>query len=117
MSAAANRYSSCSPGSSLCTVNVARVEIGAPGVVTNGTALYSDRQRRRVRSHTTYPRCVFTNLMCGFSASSVGAFAGTSAPSPPEVIEVPTNSVPIVADDGSPKSALSSATSWRARRR
>jgi hypothetical protein len=35
--------------------------------------------------------------------------AGTSVPSPPDVIEVPTNSAPIVSDAGSSKLALSSA--------
>ena len=48
-----SRYSSWSPGSSPSTVNVVRVAIGAPGAVTNGTTLYSDRQRRRVTSQTT----------------------------------------------------------------
>jgi hypothetical protein len=47
------RYSSCSPGSSSSIVNLVRVAIGAPGAVTNGTTLYSDRQRRRVTSHGT----------------------------------------------------------------
>ena len=44
--------------------------------------------------------------MCGFSASCTAVAGALSAPSPPEVIDVPTNSAPTIAEAGSAKSRL-----------
>src|SRR5215207_10629229 len=58
----------------------------------------------------TYPRWPLKNFMCGFSAMIFCTRSLVSAPSPPEVIEVPTNSVPTVGEPGSLKSDFRSAT-------
>src|SRR5215216_7652773 len=53
-----------------------------------------------------YPRWPLKNFRCGFCAMMPCARGLVSAPSPPEVIEVPTNSVPTVGEFGSLKSAF-----------
>src|SRR5205809_817600 len=53
-------------------------------------------------------RWVLWNLTKGFSARRSGRFVGLAAPSPPEEIEVPTNSVPTVRPPRSSKSVSKS---------
>src|SRR5205807_60778 len=97
------------PGFPSSTTNVAVVLTVAEGFLTVETARKSAVSLVGSRVQRTYPRWLSKNRSCGFFAGGVNCVCSTKG-SPSELIEVPSNSVPIVGDAGSAKSRFRSYT-------
>src|SRR5438132_819841 len=97
------------PGFPSSTTNVAVVLTVAEGFLTVETARKSAMSLVGSRAQRTYPRWLSKNRSCGFLEGGVNCVCSTKG-SPSELIEVPSNSVPIVGAAGSAKSRFRSYT-------